>query len=48
MPDQVEMLVLALQQPDGPLLLQKLSEDPFVFNAVGVLNLSLLIIRCNQ
>jgi len=31
MPDQVEMLLLALQQPDGPLLLRKLSEkDPFV------------------
>ena len=46
MPDQVEMLVLALQRPDGPLLLQKLSEDdPFVFNAVGVLNLSLASVR---
>ena len=42
MPDQVEMLLLlllalALQKPDGPLLLRKLSEkDPFVLNAVTV------------
>jgi len=42
MPDQVEMLLLALQQPDGPLLLRKLSEkDPFVLNAVTVLTLGL-------
>ena len=30
------------------MLLQKLSEDPFVFNAVGVLNLSLRALRVGQ
>jgi hypothetical protein len=49
MPDQVETLVIALQRPDGLMLLRKLFEmDSIASNAVGVLSLCFKSLKVGQ